>query len=239
MFGRSVHRRQVRVTLFSLLVAAAFVATGVGPTQASPLLLQPGDQATTGVGQCTLNFVFDGVGAQAGKVYIGIAAHCVDGLGDVVNSPSFPAFGTVAYYGVSGHVEKDVAFIEVKPEYHGSVFAGVVGNEQYPVGHTTPVETTIGDLVQVSGWALGYSATPWTREERVAVLNFDNTRDYGVSGPIHWGDSGGPLVHIPTGKALGIVSQLCIGFCTETGPTVQGMIDQAAADGFTVQLRTV
>jgi hypothetical protein len=60
-----------------------------------------------------------------------------------------------------------------------------------------------------------------------------------VDGPIHWGDSGGPLVHRRTGKALGIVSRLCIGACTEEGPTVQGILAKAASRGFTVTLKTV
>jgi hypothetical protein len=61
----------------------------------------------------------------------------------------------------------------------------------------------------------------------------------GVAGPIHWGDSGGPLVHIETGKALGIVSELCVGTCSEQGPTVQGLIAKAASRGYSVTLRTV
>ena len=65
------------------------------------------------------------------------------------------------------------------------------------------------------------------------------TELYDVTGPIHWGDSGGPLVHVRTGKALGIVSRLCAGACSEEGPTVQGILAKAAAAGFPVSLKTV
>jgi hypothetical protein len=46
-------------------------------------------------------------------------------------------------------------------------------------------------------------------------------------------------VHIGTGKALGIVSRLCAGACSEEGPTVQGILAKAASRGFSVTLRTV
>jgi hypothetical protein len=70
-------------------------------------------------------------------------------------------------------------------------------------------------------------------------MGFDDNELYDVTGPIHWGDSGGPLVHVRTGKALGIVSRLCAGACSEEGPTVQGILAKAAAAGFPVTLRTV
>ena len=53
------------------------------------------------------------------------------------------------------------------------------------------------------------------------------------------GVQGGPLVHIGTGRALGIVSRLCAGTCSEEGPTVQGILAKAASRGFSVTLRTV
>ena len=46
-------------------------------------------------------------------------------------------------------------------------------------------------------------------------------------------------MHVGTGKALGIVSRLCVGVCSEEGPTVQGILAKAASRGFSVTLRTV
>jgi hypothetical protein len=71
------------------------------------------------------------------------------------------------------------------------------------------------------------------------VLTYDDAETFGVVGPLIHGDSGGPLVHIPTGKALGSETGLCVGLCTDEGPTVQGILAKAAAAGFPVELRTV
>jgi len=98
---------------------------------------------------------------------------------------------------------------------------------------TTPAETSTGDPVQLSGFGLGF-----TQERRLAAMGFDDNELYDVTGPLIFGDSGGPLVHIPSGRALGIVSRLCIGVCTEEGPTVQGIIAKAAAKGVAVSVRT-
>ena len=102
-----------------------------------------------------------------------------------------------------------------------------------------PADTLNGDAIQLSGYGLGYDTTPTTQEKRQAIMGFDDAELYDVAGPIHWGDSGGPLVHVRTGKALGIVSRLCAGACSEEGPTVQGILAKAAAAGFPVTLRTV
>ena len=102
-----------------------------------------------------------------------------------------------------------------------------------------PPDTLNGDTIQLSGYGVGYDTTPTTQEKRQAIMGFDDAELYDVSGPIHWGDSGGPLVHVKTGKALGIVSRLCAGLCSEEGPTVQGILAKAAASGFPVTLRTV
>jgi hypothetical protein len=68
----------------------------------------------------------------------------------------------------------------------------------------------------------------------------DDPGSYGLVGPIIYGDSGGPLVHIPTGKALGLVSRLCLGRpCYDEGPSIEGILARAAARGFTLAIRTV
>jgi hypothetical protein len=49
---------------------------------------------------------------------------------------------------------------------------------------------------------------------------------------------GQPVRDIGTGKALGIVSRLCAGACSEEGSTVQGILAKAASRGFPVTLGT-
>lgn len=223
------------------LLAAAFAAAPIAvasPASAINGVIQPGDYMVAGNSACTNNFVFDGTGAQAGKVYVGTAAHCVTSVGQDVRNINNLLWGDVAIIGDANGISTDWAFIEVRAGV--AVSAAVKGHPTYPrLGFTTPTLTATGDQVQISGYGLGYSATNVSQERRVAILTADTASTHSVAGPIHFGDSGGPLVHIKTGRALGIVSRACIDICTETGPSVQGMIDQAAARSFHVTLRTV
>ena len=228
--------RPVRLLALALLAAGA-----LHPPAATAATdpIQPGDYIVTGGAACTLNFVYDGTGSRAGKVYLGTAAHCVGRIGDDVRLETGEVFGDVAFIGDEDSAADDYAFIEVRTAHLSRVSPAVKGNLTYPKGVTAPNETQIGDLVQVSGYGLGFDMVNVTRERRVAVMGNDGASLHEVSGPIDFGDSGGPLVHVKTGKALGIVSRLCVGLCTEVGPTVQGVLTRAAAAGFTVTMRTV
>ncbi|HEU0131948.1 MAG TPA: trypsin-like serine protease [Mycobacteriales bacterium] len=226
-----------RVLLTALGLTAALLP---GPAaHASGGYLQPGDYMVAGSSACTTNFVYDGTGSLAGKVYLGTAAHCVTNVGQDVADINGTVWGDVALIGDQNSTAPDYAFIEVRAAHVSRVRAWVKGYPNYPTGYTTSNETATGDLVQVSGYGLGFDLTNVTQEKRQAVLTFDDAQTHNVLGPIDFGDSGGPLVHVKTGKALGIVSRLCTGACSETGPTVQGIIAKAAARGFTVTLRTV
>lgn len=225
----------------AIVAAMAMVLVGAiapGPAKAAEPL-QPGARVSSDGGGCTLNFVYDGTGAQAGKVYLGTAAHCVTAVGDRVRDQAGVEFGRVAFLGDANVMQDDYAFIEVYSSQVDRVSPALKGHPQYPVGVTSHTETTSGDPVQLSGHGVPFYVSQPTREERVAVLSFDEADYHAVAGPILWGDSGGPLVHIPTGKALGIVSRLCTTACTEHGPSVEGLLARAAAAGFTVSLRSV
>jgi hypothetical protein len=174
-----------------------------------------------------------------GATYLGTAAHCVGSIGQRVRDIEGVEFGSVAFVGDENSTAWDFAFIAVDAEDLGRVSPAVKGHPTFPRGSTTAAETLTGDRIQLSGYGLGYDTTPTTQERRQAFMGFDDAELYTVTGPIHWGDSGGPLVHIGTGKALGIVSRLCAGNCSEEGPTVQGILAKAAASGFPVTLRTV
>ena len=220
-------------------LAATAVLAPATPATAANGFLQPGDYMVAGSAACTTNFVYDGTGSLAGRVFLGTAAHCVSSVGQDVRDASNVVWGDVALIGNENAAAPDYAFVEVRTGHVSRVRAAVKGHPMYPTGVTTSGETAFGDLVQVSGYGLGFDISTPTQERRVAVLTSDNASTHNVAGPIDFGDSGGPLVHIPTGKALGIVSRLCVGACTETGPTVEGLLALAAARGFTVRLRTV
>lgn len=232
--------KALRHTIAGLSVLG--VAFGIAPSgtaQAATDPIQPGDEISTSDGSCTLNFIYDGAGGQAGKVYGGTAAHCVSSIGQEVMLGTGEVFGTVAHIGDADVSKDDYAFIEVLPSQVGRVTAAMKGHPTYPRGVATPAETTIGDQVQLSGYGVGFGLTQPTQERRIGVVTYDDADTHEVIAPLIFGDSGGPLVHVKSGKAYGIVSRLCVGLCEEEGPTVAGLLAKAAANGFTVTLRTV
>jgi Trypsin-like peptidase domain len=215
-------------------LAAAVAAFAVPATASAAVTLQPGAYHETDAGSCTLNFAYDG----GGGTLLGTAAHCVSSIGQRVRDIEGVEFGSVSFIGDANQTAWDFAFIKVDAEDVGRVSPAVKGHPQYPTGTTVPTDTATGDSIQLSGYGLGYGTNVFTQERRQAVMGFDDAARYTVSGPIHWGDSGGPLVHIRTGKALGIVSRLCAGTCSEEGPTVQGILAKAASRGYPVTMRT-
>jgi hypothetical protein len=114
----------------------------------------------------------------------------------------------------------------------------VKGSPRYPTGVTAPADTRTGDTIQLSGFGQLFGLLPLTQERRIGLMVGDDANRHTVVAPLIFGDSGGPLVHSRTGRAMGIVSRLCIGLCTEEGPTVQGILAKARARGFAVTLRT-
>ena len=210
---------------------ACLLAPAAAPAQTK---IQPGASMEI----CTLNFVYDGLGPNAGKTYIGTAAHCVEKLGETVNDGAGDPIGTVAFIDDAATAATDFAFVEVLAPELGRVDPSVKGHPEYPGGYTVPEDTAPGDFVQISGFGVGFGQTEYTQENRQGVLQSDDEEVYAFSGPSVNGDSGGPLVHVDTGKALGIVSRY--GFetaSTDYGPTVQGVLAKAAAKGFPVRLR--
>lgn len=230
--------RSTRFHAVAIAITTAFAVTAAPAAAQDPI--QPGDYHETDAGACTLNFAYDGTGGLAGKVFMGTAAHCVTKVGQDVALQDGTVFGDVAFIGDADVTELDYAFIEVRPAYTARVSAAVKGHPTIPRGgFTTPGETRVGDLIQQSGYGVGAGLTATTRERRQSLLTYDDKEMHQILGFSIFGDSGGPYVHVPTGKAFGIVSRLCIGLCEEEGPTVQGLLDKAAARGFTVRLRTV
>lgn len=215
-----------------LTTLAAFAL--VPATASAAVTLQPGARSRSGDGACTLNFLFTNGKAD----YLGTAAHCVKAVGDPVRDDDGVAFGEVAMIGAAENTINDWAFIKVKTSELDRVSPRMKGSEQYPTGIATPEETRTGDVLQLSGYGLAFDLTPITRERRVGVLIFDEAYGYKTVAPLLFGDSGGPLVHARTGKALGIVSRLCVGLCTEEGPTIPGILRQAKARGLDLELVT-
>jgi len=228
-----------------LLVLAFFCLASSAQGQSK---LQPG-ALHDGFATCTLNFVYDGLGGNLGKVYLGTAAHCVEKVGGVVVDAEGEPFGTVAILGDPEVEEDDYAFIEIDPGHVSRVDPSVKGHPGIPTGVTTPDETSAGDVIQMSGYGMGFGASQTSQERRQGVLMSDTPERYDVYGPNSFGDSGGPFVHVETGHALGFFTRF--GFGTihtgnpgdslrdSVGPTIQGTLARAAQKGFLVQLRPV
>lgn len=230
--GTSVTKRMGIAAAVSIMV---IFGLGFPASSSAGVLIQPGEYMEIKDSACTLSFVYDGGGA----VYIGTAAHCVDHAGDDVKLSDGTVFGDVAAIGDEDETETDWALIKVRPDHVQRVNPSVKGHPMHPTGVTTSSETHFGDLVQQSGYGLGFGMTQPTREERRSALTYDDARLFSVLGASIHGDSGGPIVHIPTGKALGIVSRLCLAVppCQMEGPTVEGIVAQAADKGVQITLR--
>lgn len=228
------------LVLFCVTTVAGLLLSGT-PASAAADPLQPGDYMESSVGGCTLNFVYDGnAWWNRGRVYLGTAAHCVKGVGERIRDERNQAFGVVAFKGDGNSSAGDFAFIEVFGHLVGRVSPRVKGHSRYPGGgFTVASQTAMGDQLQPSGFGVGFDVTSTTRERRPAILNSDNSSTYAATGPFIFGDSGGPVVHIRSGRALGIVSRLCVGTCTQIGPTVNGILARASRAGFPVRLRTI
>lgn len=221
--------------------------TFVEDAEATSHDVRPGDRMVIGNASCTVSFLFDGQGGKAGEVYFSTAAHCVGSVGQNVQINGINNFAVVEWIHPDWDgqdAEVDMALLRVHDDNLDEVQADVRGHDGSPTGVATLSDTGLGDLVQFSGHGTGFGVHPLTREERVGVLWSDAGNIYQVEAPIVFGDSGGPVLHEPTGKAIGIVSQIVVGCCTGPGAWVQGpnihhVIDEATDNGFEIELRTV
>ena len=184
------------------------------------------------VGQCTLNYVF----RNGGTLYIGTAGHCSEHAGDVMTDANNGRIGTVAFRIQSG--DDDFTLIQIDPARYGEVSSSV-RNWGGPTGSTVSTETSIGDILLLSGYGVGFSVLDQTRG-RPGILADDTPTAYFAELPAIFGDSGGPVIEASTHKALGIVSGIGVTVPPSTllGPTVEGTLNTLAAHGFPVQLVT-
>lgn len=229
-----------------ILVLAAAVAALSVPAAASAQELQPGASITNGDSFCTANWIFDGPGGA----YVGTAAHCF-GAGDEVSlatsslgSPVAP-IGPVAFEGNEDEPGRDYAFIRI--DNAGlTVNPAMAGHPNIPTGVSTGYAE--GDLMQFSGHGVGFHLTGPTREQRVGVLNFTDGVEHDIIGGVSPGDSGGPVADLSDGNtAFGIVNTVGAGVNSdaltvvtagEGGANLDFVLEDAAAHGFAVSLRT-
>lgn len=221
-------------TKVAVLLLGVAVLSATAPVQADDdETIQPGDA----VGGCTLSFVFDSTTNDS--VYMTTAAHCVD-EGESVTTPGFGTLGEVVVDG-RDQGDLDYALIDVDPALEGEVSPAVNGHPSTPTGFTTADGVTAGDPIWLSGHGVPFGLAEPTRENRAGVLVEHDDRRYRSQSMVSFGDSGGPLVHVLSGEAVGIVSR--VGSdpppANLIGPTVEGVIEDLDARGWSVSLRTV
>jgi hypothetical protein len=253
--GGAVSVPLMRGALWASVVVFALAAAGARAQ--APVLdpgreaIQPGMLVDTGDSQCTGGFVYDGTGLQAGRHYLGLAAHCVeDRIGARVADGRGREFGTVALsrWPYETYAD-DYAFILLDEAAYPRVDPAMAGHPGVPTGHVPAAAGAAGDRLLFSGWGFLTVSKTETREQRPAVLKSHNDRLWFAEGVVSNTDSGGPVAHQPTGGALGSVSNYCVplpvnqsdGFepgCISWGPSVAHILDAARRRGFTAEIRS-
>jgi hypothetical protein len=210
-----------RAAVLALLLAALPVHARA---EVADKPIQPGAKIFSPMAQCTMNFIFTD---PEGTWYAGTAAHCA-GMGHRVSSEA-GEFGTVVFR--KRTTVQDFALIRIDSERHPDVSPQL----RYwggPTGVSTAPDTLIGDRVMIYGYGIGFGDQPETRR-RSGPLSNDSFTRWRAWVPVNFGDSGGPVIHGPTGRALGVSTDLGIyptGFVN--GPTIEAVITDAAEAGF-------
>jgi hypothetical protein len=222
MASRTTRRSALALSV-ALLAALAPLRAGA----AADLPIQPGAEVSSAAGFCTLNFVFAGA---HGRRYIGTAGHCVDGVGDRVSTADTGEFGTVVYRILDD--DDDFSLIRIDANKRGKVNPEVRAFG-LPVGYARASEAQAGDLLQLTGYGLGFSINAATRT-RPGILMSQDSHQYFAELPAIFGDSGGPVVNVSTGQALGVVSGIAptIPPSTLYGSTVERVLKLLHSSGF-------
>lgn len=183
-------------------------------------LIRPGVQVVSETGQCTSNFLF--VGADGASLYLGLAAHCVEGLelGAPLDIADGAASGTLAYSSwlTMGEVgEKDADALE-----HNDFALVLVAAEDRAKAHPSmlhfggPIELGASDAIATGDKVLTYGhsglrphAEPlqW-HEGYVVETSAWSTTVYTLTPGIP-GDSGSGVLDAD-GRALGVLVTLTI-----------------------------
>lgn len=160
------------------------------------------------MGGCTFNFDFyDGVLEEHEEPtgYVGTAAHCTDGVGEVVYLPKYGRVGTVVYDADDVCWGVDFSLIEVDDGVVADTNPTMRGFDG-PHGSVTVADLAVGDIVDQHGYGVVLGENDITRSRQGVLVNWDDD-EYVVDGPFVNGDSGSPLLHDETGFALGIISR--------------------------------
>jgi hypothetical protein len=229
------------------LAAAALVCVmlgGVGVIARAAPVIQPGSSLEFGNSFCTANWVYDG----AAGPYLGAAGHCTTGVGQEVDLATGSLGSPIEPIGKVVYVSQalDFLLIQLDASVVSQVSPAMAGHPAIPSGVSTPATAKQGDLIQFSGHGVGFDFAAATQQQRVGIFNFFDGGNQDVLGAVSPGDSGGPVADITDGnKAIGIVDTVGLTFAGgganvgEAGVAVFALLQDAAAHGFSISLRTV
>jgi hypothetical protein len=240
-------KRLIQLTAASvagLMLATIGAFVTASPTVAAPVI-QPGSSLEFGDSFCTANWVYDGGGGP----YIGAAAHCTtSGVGQEVDLATGSLGSSIERIGAVAYVSKALDFLLIRLDAGvlTQVSAAMAGHPTIPTGVSTPSTAVQGDLIQFSGHGIVFDLTTVTQQDRIGIFNFFDSGYQYVIGPVTPGDSGGPVADITDGnKAIGIVDTVGVNSAAggvnvgEGGVAVYALLQDAAAHGFGISLRTV
>jgi hypothetical protein len=241
MGKRLVQLTSASIAGVMLAVVGAFMTAT--PTVAAPVI-QPGSSLEFGDSFCTANWIYDGGGGP----YIGAAAHCTTGVGQRVDLATGSLGSAIEPIGTVAYVSKALDFLLIRLDAGvlSQVSAAMAGHPNTPTGVSTTSTAKQGDLIQFSGHGIVFDFTTVTQQQRVGILNFFDSGYQYVLGAVTPGDSGGPVSDITDGnKAIGIVDTVGVNSAAggvnvgEGGVAVYALLQDAAAHGFPISLRTV
>ncbi|MGH2653606.1 MAG: PA domain-containing protein [Actinomycetota bacterium] len=199
--------------------------------------IQPGALLGNEVsGFCTMGFVFRD--EDTGRLMVSTAAHCTEAVGERLHAEEAEetfrmepeAFGTVVFR----TDDLDFALIEVDAGREEDLSASV-RHWTGPEGVALAGETAFGDEVMYYGYGFTFDLTPELRP-RTGILTSHNQQEYQSNSAGMFGDSGAAVLH-ESGRALGLISRFNIledGVSTDLGPTVEGMLNHLASQGWRV-----
>jgi hypothetical protein len=238
-----MRKRRAWLGLSGSLVLVVVLSLGSGGVASAAPVIQPGSSLEFGNSFCTANWVYDGTGGP----YLGAAGHCGD-VGQVVQLATGSLGTPIQDVGVVAYESSTLDFLLIRldPSVLGQVSAAMAGHPDIPTGVSTPATASQGDLIQFSGHGVVFDLTTPTQQDRVGVFNFFLDGNQYVLGPVTPGDSGGPVADVTDGnKAIGIVDTVGLTISTpnvnvgEGGVAVYALLQDAAANGFPISLRTV
>lgn len=165
--------------------------------------IRPGARMNEPAG-CTYNFVFTD---DAGKLYIGTAGHCVDGIGQRASAAGVGEFGTVAY-AIATDVGTDFAIIAIDQDKYDQVTPAMC----HWGGPTRadPDAVTLGTGTKHYGHGLVLGQNDATRARQGALIVWEKAY-WRATNAVTGGDSGSPML-LHDGSAVGVVTHLSASF---------------------------